>query len=314
MATSLTKISSVSGVATGVGANVLTSILESGASRGANFVGEAFDRAAVEKNFDQRLSSLSQGQGALFGFVRFRAPDGQILEHGPIPLGEGTKPADPLVSLGFSNRAAAQMGAEAVSALEPPAGTQWQGMSFYWAARTADGVEVFHVDDAEALQAEAIGSIYRQQALPILASRGDALTKLTRQAELFDDLENQMRDELRSAGIEAELTGIRQQMRQADDLFRRAQADREAALARAESARGLQEVTQLFGLAANFTGFLNTATAQADYATSEQVNATNVYNVNVTRYITILQQNTTINSNALPSTPTLPAVPVPPLQ
>tara|TARA_R110002124_G_scaffold114217_1_gene268769 strand:+ start:1568 stop:2512 length:945 start_codon:yes stop_codon:yes gene_type:complete len=314
MASSLTKISTVSGVATGVGANVLTAILGAAADQGVSFVGEALDRAAVEANFDQRLSALPQGKGALFGFVRFRAPDGQILEHGPIPMGEGTRPADPLVSLGFSNRAAAQMGVEAVAALQPPAGTQWQGMSYYWATRTAEGIEVFHVDDSSALQAEAIGSIYRQQALPILASRGDALTKLTRQAELFDSLEDQMRDELRSAGIEAELTGIRQQMRQADALFRRAQADREAALARAESAKGLQEVTQLFGLAANFTGFVDTATAQADYATSEQVNATNTYNVNVTRYILLFQQNTTINSSALPSAPTLPAVPVLPLQ
>ncbi len=183
--------------------------------------------------------------------------------------------------------------------------------SYYWAARTADGVEVFHVKDPAALQAEAIGSIYRQQALPVLASRGDALTKLTRQAVLFDELEKRMRGELREAGIEAELTGIRQQMRRADTLFRRAQADKEAAFARAEKASGLQELSKLLGLAASFTNLAADAIAQADYAVREQKSATHVYNLNVNKYQSIFKQNTTINSNALPHNPNLPPVILP---
>lgn len=312
--TPLNKVSVISGVATGVGANVLTAVLEAVADRGVKFIGETLDRAAVAKDFEQRLTALPAGQGALFGFARYRTPDGRILEHGPIPLGEGTEPAAPLVSLGFSNKAAAQMGANAVSALKPPAGTQWKGMSYYWAARTADGVEVFHVKDPAALQAEAIGSIYRQQALAILASRGDALKKLTRQTELFDELETRMRGELRKAGIEAELTGIRQKMRRADILFRRAQADKEAALARAEKASGLQELSKLLGLAVSFTNLAAGAMAQADDATREQKNATHVYNLNVKKYQVIFKENTTINSDALPHNPNLPPVILPPLQ
>ncbi|MBC6402341.1 MAG: hypothetical protein GDA39_07350 [Hyphomonadaceae bacterium] len=305
---SITQISVISDIAAGVGADVLTAVLKSVAGRGIAFIGEKIDRSVIEKEFEKRLIALPIGQGALFGFTRFRAPDGRTLEHGPIPLGEGTRPAAPLVSLGFSNKAARQMGADVVEALKPPAGTQWRGMTFYWAVRTADRVEIFHVDDPAALQAEAIGSIYRQQALTILASQGDTLSKLTRQAELFDELETQMREEIRKAGIEAELAGIRQQMRQADALFRRAQADRDAAIARAEKARGLQEVTRLLGLAASFTNMVDVAMARADYATSEQKSATEIYNINVNKYILFFRENKNISSDALPEEPLLPPV------
>ena len=299
----ISKIAFFSSVSTGVGANVLTSLLEHVGRGGVRLAIETLNKALLERSFAERLNALPQGRGELYGFIRYRAPDGSTIRHGPISLGAGKRPADPLVSLGFSNRATQGMGEDAVSRLNAPAGTKWEGMDYYWATKTADGVELFSVDDAEALQAEAIGTIYRQKALAILASKGDTLNKLANQSTLFDEIEGQMRDEIRRSGIEARLAGIRQSMRQADALFRRASADRKAALDRANQARGLQLFSEMMGLAGNFTNFVNVATAQADYAASEQANAANTYNVNVIRYIQVIQKNTTVSPQALPSGP-----------
>jgi len=301
----VSKIGTISGVATGVGANVLTSLLEHAGRSGVRFAIETLDKTAIERAFGEKLSALPQGRGELYGFMRFRAPDGSTIKHGPISLGEGRRPADPLVSLGYSNRAAKGMGEDGVSRLNAPAGTKWEGMDYYWATRTAEGVELFSVDDAESLEAEAIGTIYRQKGLAILASEGDNLTKLARQAKLFDQLENQIRDELRRSGVEERLAGIRQAMRRADALFRRASADREAALRRAHEAKELQRVSQIFGLVSNFTRFADLATAQANYAASEQSNAVSSYNVNVINYIRVIQEGTTMSLQALPSQPEL---------
>ena len=307
--TIISRIGTISGTATGVGASLLTSLLEHAGQSGVRFAIETLDKAALERTFSEKLNALPQGRGELYGFMRFRAPDGSIIKHGPISLGDGKRPADPLVSLGYSNRAAKRMGEDPVSRLNAPAGTEWDGIDYYWAIRTAEGVELFRVDDAASLQAEAIGTIYRQKALAILASKGDTLTRLTRQAKLFDVLEEQMRDELRRSGIEARLASIRQAMRRADALFRRASADREAALRRADKAKGLQQVSQILGLVANFASFVDVANAQANYAASEQANAANGYNINVINYIEVIQQNTTVSPQALPSQPKITVPP-----
>lgn len=299
----ISKIGAMGGLTVSVGANVVTSLLEHAGRSGVHLAIEGLDKAALEKVFAERLNALPQSGGELYGFLRFRAPDGSTIRHGPISFGDGKRPADPLISLGFSNRAAKGMGEHAVSRLNAPAGTEWDGVDYYWATKTGDGIVLFIVDDAEALQAEAIGAIYRQKALAILASKGDTLTKLARQAELFDQLEDQIRDELRQSGIEARLAGIRQAMRQADALFRRASADRKAALERAEKARGLQQVSQVLGLSASFTYFADLATAQAGYAASEQANAASTYNLSVKTYIQVIRQNTTVSPQALPSQP-----------
>lgn len=296
----MTKVFTIQGLADGVGAGVLLGILDHAGSAGVDMAIGMLDRNAIETSFGNELSGISKGRGALYGFMRFTAPDGSTIKHGPVAFGAGQQPSDPLVSLGYSNKAAANIGAEALTNLQAPAGTRWQGMDFYWATKTQDGVEVFSVDNPAALQAEVTGAIFRQKALPILATKGSAVTKLSRQTELFDEIEDKMRGELRKSGVEARLAGIRQTMRHADALMRKAIADRQAALARADQAKGFQNVANIFGLAANFTNLANVATAQADYAKSEQTNAATTYNSNVNLYIQVIQKNTSIDPQALP--------------
>lgn len=302
----LSKIGIAKELAVGVGANSLTSMLESSGSKGYKFIAGAIDRAAIGAEFDKQLLGLKQGQGALYGFVQFKAPDGSVLEHGPFPFGSGSRPAEPLVSLGYSNKAAAGLGLEAVEKLELPPGTQWSGASYYWAMRDAEGINIFHVDDTKALLAEAMAEQFRHRALPILASKGPTLDKLSAQSKLFDGLENKLRDELRSKNIEGQLLGSREKMRRADEIIRRAKADRQTALAEAKQAQGFQNISNLFGLAASFTSFVEVATAKAEYAKTEEKGAVNNYNSHVTNYILILNENTSVSPGSLPETPLLP--------
>lgn len=295
--------------ATGVAAELL---LESGkhlANQGFKVVTEGIDRVRLQVELQKKLSAVPTGQGMLVGFEVFTASDGKTYAYGPTPYGVGKRPEDPLVAIGFSRKAAAEYGQSIADSRDPAAGWERTGGRFYWVSRDQSGnFRTFAADEGQLLS-RAFTAQSRFFSSAALAGQGTNLEKLAEQEKLFNEIEDQFREDLRSANMEGRLAGIRAKMRYADQQIRKAQREQKKALAEAKSAKDLQNVISLLGLAGSMTSFAASATAKADYKKTVVNNMTNTYNTNVQVYIQTIQQNTTINPGILPDSPDL--IPLP---
>ncbi|MDB6183059.1 hypothetical protein [Paracoccus fistulariae] len=286
------------------GEALLERAIDDGLSYGATFLTEYYDRSQVVDGYGGALINLPQGQGMLFAVTVLNNPDGSTFAYPPISLGTGRRPVDPLVNINISKAALAHLGLETAQSLDAGRSFTYKEMRFYWAARLPDGdVEIFRADSAS-LHAQQTAEIIRTSILATSASDSDSLRKLAAQADLFDTLEDRMRDELREKGLEGQLTSARAKMRDARQLYERAAADRDRALKEASDLEGLQELSSLFGLAANFGSLIGAANAKSEYAKTEMQNGANQYNLNIQTTISIYQQ-TTLSPNLLPEAPEL---------
>lgn len=293
------------GVAANVGTYILIEVGKDVSASGHQVWEQGWDKNAITTNFETTMKDLPVNQGMLIAFDTFEAADGSTYAVGPTPYGTGSAPEDPLVTIGFSRKAAADYGASIAKSQSPTVGWEHTGSRFYWASKSPDGkVKLFRADETQLLRRQFAKST-RAFSQAARASQGDVISKLAAQNELFDNLENEFREELRAKNLEGQLLAARSKMRQADALMRRAKADRQKALKQAEDAKGLQNVIDLFKLGGSMTSFIGSATARADYAASETQTATVNYNSNVNVYINVLKQ-TTINQGLLPQNPVLP--------
>ncbi|MEP3443147.1 MAG: hypothetical protein ABJN72_16850 [Sulfitobacter sp.] len=292
-------------VLTNMGSHILIEAGKDVKADGFKWLQEGLDTSAIETRFDETFKALPTNEGMLVAFDTFAAPDGSTFAVGPTPYGTGHAPEDPLIDIGFSRKAAAEYGTSIANAQAPAAGWTHTGSRFYWAVKRPAGQVILFRADSDELLRRQFAKTTRAFSLAARAAQGDALTKLTEQSALFDTLENEFREELRSKDLEGRLLSARSKMRKADDLLRRASADRSKALRQAENGKGLQNIIDLFQLGSNMTGFIGAATARADYAASEAHNATQNYNTSVEIYIDILNQ-TTVNHGLIPASPALP--------
>lgn len=286
-----------------------TLVLEAGKdikSQGLQWYLDDQNQNQIEARFATDISSLNLGQGALYGFATYRAPDGQSYAVGPVPFGIGSAPENPLIDIEFSDRAARGLSAGLAEKLQPAAGWEDAGYTYYWAARLPDGKVAFYRADAGAIEQKSRNEILRIRSRAARASQGPAITKLSEQARLFDEIENRFRDDFRSAEVEAQLLAARQKMRRSDALFREATARQQAALERARKAQGIQDAMALFNLAAGMTGLIANAQAEADYHKTSGQNAGTQYNIHVETYLIIIRENTPASGGILPSNPKIP--------
>lgn len=310
----MSKLKSVgvfSGLPGEVAKEVIVSVGKELAQDSINWAKDGLSEAQIRGTFQSPLENVSRESGALFGFATFSAPDGSEIVSGPIFFGSGKSPHDPLVNMGFSSSAIRGLGNDISVSLQPSAGLQWKTFRFYWAVKLPNGSIEFFRADSESLMANAIGSRIRVEGLALQASSGPNTEKLANQATLFNELEDQLRDEIRSSGIEGQLLTIRSRMREAQALYERAGTDRDAALARARSSQSLDNFRQVLGMASLFAKFTDDAMKDANYNQTEMQGAVVNYNNSVTTYNELVIHNTNINKNVLPESPQL-TMPEPP--
>lgn len=308
---SITPIGAAKTIGVEVGKSVIVDIVKDQGAKGLQRIEEWGNKAAVLKQFNDTLNSLGSDQGMLVGFSNFEAPDGKTYTYGPYPLGVGNNPSDPLVKLGYSNAGVRDLGTSALDSLKTPPGLKWKSMSMYWTFKVPGNKVQLSTVDSQALLSEAMATQLYSRLQASNVAKLPALKKLAEQSKHFNQLEDKMRDELRSKNIEARLASCRQSMTMAEAEFKAALAQRDSALERAEAGKGLQTFIQLLNLAGSAANLVARAEATADYQQNAASQAASQYNKGVNMYISIFKSETTVNIQHLPSAPEIEVPPKP---
>jgi hypothetical protein len=306
---SITPIGAVKSLGAEIGKSVVADILKDQGAKGLGQLEKWANKTVILNKFAEQINSLGLRQGMLVGFSDFEAPDGKVYTYGPYFLGAGDDPAAPLIDLGYSNAGVRDLGNSALTSLSTPAGLKWKSMSMYWVFKEPGNKVQLSAVDSQAILSEAMA---RQLASRIQANNISSLPtlrKLAEQSKHFNELEDRMRDELRSKNIEARLATCRQAMVLAETEFKAALSKRDTALENARAAQGLQTVIQLFNLAGSAANLVSKANTIADYQETAAHQAATKYNTGVATYISIYKSETTINIQHLPNKPEIEVPP-----